>query len=125
MDLTDYAQKKENRVILGEDWVGRMQDMEKSDPGRLKDHEAKLAQKKVDDPVAWALDQWPEDSVCKHAIKAVDGITVTLEEVEAWLEDGLNPAVVKHIAVTVLRASGLIPETEAVLGEGSGVLSAA
>ena len=48
---------------------------------------------------------------------------MTLEEVEAWIEDGLNPAVVRYIAVEVLRESGLIPETKAELGEGSGVSS--
>ena len=125
MELTEYAQKSENRSALGEDWLARMSEVEKNDPDRLKKHEAKLAQKKVDDPVAWALDQWPDDLVCKHAIKAIDGEKVSLEEVEAWLEDGLNPAVVRHIAVEVLRESGLIPETKVVLGEGSGVSSAA
>ena len=125
MDLTEYAQKRENRSALGEDWLARMSDVEKSNPERLKDHEAKLAQKKNDDPVGWALDQWPDDLVCKHAIKAIDGSQVSLEEVEEWLEDGLNPAVVRHIAVEVLRESGLIPETKAVLGEGSGVSSTA
>ena len=48
---------------------------------------------------------------------------VTLDEVEAWLEDGLNPAVVRYIAVEVLRESGLIPEKKAELGEGLGVSS--
>ena len=123
MDLTEYAQKSENRGVLGEDWVVRMSEIEKSDPGRMKEHEAKLEQKKIDDPLEWALDQWPDDLVCKHAIKAVDGIKVTLEEVEAWIEDGVNPAVVRYIAVEVLRESGLIPETKVVQGEGSGVSS--
>ena len=124
MDLAEYSQKSENRAALGEDWLARMADVEKSNPERVKEHEAKAAQKKVDDPVGWALDQWPDDLVCKHAIKAIDGQPVTLDEVEAWLEDGLNPAVVRYIAVEVLRESGLIPETKAELGEGSGVSSA-
>ena len=124
MDLAEYAQKSENRAALGEDWLARMADVEKSNPERIKEHEDKAAGKKVDDPVGWALDQYPEDLVCKHAIQALDGQAVTLEEVEAWIEDGLNPAVVRYIAVEVLRESGLIPETKAELGEGSGVSSA-
>ena len=116
MDLAEYAQKSENRAALGEDWLARMADVEKSNPERIKEHEDKAAGKKVDDPVGWALDQYPEDLVCKHAIQALDGQAVTLEEVEAWIEDGLNPAVVRYIAVEVLRESGLIPETKAELG---------
>lgn len=125
MDLTEYSHVSENRSALGEDWLARMAGVEKNNPERVKEHEAKLAQKKVDDPVEWALDQWPDDLVCKHAIKEIDGIKVSLDEVEEWLEDGLNPAVVKFIAVTVLRKSGLIPETKADVGEGLGVSSAA
>lgn len=125
MDLTEYAQKSENRSALGEDWLARMADVEKSNPERVKEHEGKAAQKKVDDPVGWALDQWPDDLVCKHAIKAIDGQPVTLDEVEAWIEDGLNPALVRYVAVEVLRESGLIPETKVQRGEGSGVSSAA
>ena len=75
MDLAEYAQKSENRAALGEDWLARMADVEKSNPERVKEHEAKAAQKKKDDPVGWALDQWPDDLVCKHAIKALDGRT--------------------------------------------------
>ena len=123
IDLAGYAQKSENRAVIGEEWVARMTGLEQSDPERLKDHEVKLEQQKVDDPVAWALEQWPADFVCKYAIRAIDGTRASFDDIKEWIDDGLNPAVVKHIAVTVLRASGLIPESEQERGEGSGVSS--
>lgn len=125
IDLAQYAQKAENRTAIGEEWVARMTGIEQSDPGRLKDHEAKLEQQKKDDPVEWALEQWPADFVCMYVIRAIDGLPASFDEVKEWIDDGLNPAVVKHIAVTVLRTSGLIPESERERGEGSGVSSVA
>ena len=90
-------------------------------PRQVKEQEAKVESQKRLDPEKWALNRWPQGLVCKHAIKAFDGDKVDVEE---WLDDGPSPAITKHIALTVLRESELIPETETESGEDSGDSSA-
>ena len=122
IDQDQYAQQRGDRTSIGEDWIERMR---KADPGTIKEREEALKKKKHDDPVEWALTQWPEDLVCKHAIKAIDGVDMTPADVETWIGDGLHQSVTRYIAVEVLRESGLVPETEKESGEDSGVSSTA
>ena len=122
IDQDQYTQQRGDRTSIGEDWIERMR---KADPGTIKEREEALKKKKHDDPVEWALTQWPEDLVCKHAIKAIDGAPVSVEEVEEWIGDGLHQSVTRDIAVTVLRESGLVPETEQESGEDSDASSRA
>ena len=112
----------EHREVAGESWAGRMVEAVGVDSDTQKEQEAQAEADKKRDPEKWALGVWPEEFVCKHAIKAFDGVLVNVEE---WLDDGPSPAVTKHIALTVLRESELIPETETDRGEDSGDSSAA
>ena len=112
------ARRSETRKTVGEDWAGRM--VAAVTPESEKEQRARIAKLKVDDPVEWARGQWPDDLVCRTAIKARNGADVTPESIDEWLDDGPHPDVVKFIAVGVLRASKLIPETEADRGEDSG-----
>ena len=123
--LDQYSQQKENRGSQGEDWLVKMSRVAADNDKAIEEHRAHLEKQKQDDPVEWALSMWPDDLVCLHTIKAFDGTPVDGSVVDAWLEDGLHPDVTKHIAVAVLRASHLIPETKAAQGEDLGVSSAA
>ena len=123
--LDQFSQQKENRGSQGEDWLIKMSRVAVNDSDELEAHRARLDKKKEEDPVEWALDRWPDDLVCKHAIKAFDGTDVDANMLVSWLEDGLHPDVTRHIAVAVLTASHLIPETKGERGEDLGVLSVA
>ena len=121
IDLDTQMHLAENRQVAGESWAGRMVDAVGADPEAVKEQEAKVESQKRLDPEKWALNRWPQGLVCKHAIKAFDGGKVDVEE---WLDDGPSPAITKHIALTVLRESELIPETETESGEDLGDSSA-
>ena len=112
------ARRSETRKTVGEDWAGRM--VSTVTPEAEREQRARIAKLKATDPTEWARGQWPDDLVCRAAIKARDGEDDTAQTIDEWLEDGPHPDVVKHIAVGVLRASKLIPETEADRGEDSG-----
>ena len=112
----------ETRRTTGEDWAARL--VERVGPDDEKAHRERVAKLKRDDPTEWARQQWPDDLVCRVAIKARDGENDTPESIDEWLDDGPHPDVVREIAVAVLSASKLIPETEADRGEGSGGSSA-
>ena len=68
------------------------------------------------------LNEYPPDLVCARVVRSLDG-HMLLDEVQTWVDDS-HPDVLKHVAVEVLRASELIPETEAQSGEDSGSSSA-
>ena len=121
IDLDIQMLLAENRHVAGESWAGRMVEAVGADAEAVKEQEAKVEDLKKRDPEKWALNRWPQGLVCKHAIKSFDGETV---DVEAWLDDGPSPAITKQITLAVLRASELIPETEAESGEDSGGSSA-
>ena len=65
-----------------------------------------------------ALSEYPPDLVCRRVVRELDAEPVS-EQVEAWVED-THPDVLRHVALAVIRASDLIPETEKAAGEGSG-----
>ena len=119
-------QQAERRVAFGEDWAGKMVEKvgKRADEAEREQAE-KLAKKKRENPTEWALAHWPIDLVCKQAIKATDGVVVTPEQVEAWIDEGPHPDVTREIALVTLRESGLVPEAETDRGEDSGGSSAA
>ena len=65
------------------------------------------------------LIEYPPDLVCARAVRALDAYATATEEVQSWVDD-THPDALKHVAVEVLRASGLVPETETESGEDSG-----
>ena len=62
------------------------------------------------------LIEYPPDLVCARAVRALDDKDA---EVQSWVDD-THPDALKYVALEVLKASGLIPETETDQGEGSG-----
>ena len=117
IDLDIQMLQAEHRKLMGAEWAGRLVDAVGVDADTQKKQEAEAEADKNRDPEKWALDRWPQVFVCQHAIKAFDGESV---DVDKWLDDGPSPAVTKHIALTVLRESELIPETETDRGEDLG-----
>ena len=69
------------------------------------------------------LIEYPPDLVCARVVRSLDADMQTGAEIQTWVDDS-HPDVLKHVAVEVLRESGLIPETETDQGEGSGDSSA-
>ena len=69
------------------------------------------------------LIEYPPDLVCARVVRSLDDTTTQSAEIQSWVDD-THPDVLKHVAVEVLRASGLIPETETDQGEDSGGSSA-
>ena len=65
------------------------------------------------------LIEYPPDLVCARVVRSLDDTVQTGAEIQTWVDDS-HPDVLKHVAVEVLRESGLIPETETDQGEGSG-----
>ena len=69
------------------------------------------------------LIEHPPDLVCARVVRELDGDTKLGAEIQSWVDDS-HPDALKHVAVEVLRESGLIPETEIESGEDSGGSSA-
>ena len=68
------------------------------------------------------LIEYPPDLVCARVVRSLDDTTTQSAEIQSWVDD-THPDVLKHVAIEVLRESGLIPETETDQGEDSGGLS--
>ena len=68
------------------------------------------------------LIEYPPDLVCARVVRLLDDHAAK-DDIQSWVDD-THPDVLKHVAVEVLRESGLIPETETDQGEGSGGSSA-
>ena len=66
------------------------------------------------------LVEYPPDLVCARVVRSLDD---GIADVQAWVDDS-HPDVLKHVAVQVLRESGLIPETETDQGKDFGGSSA-
>ena len=66
------------------------------------------------------LIEYPPDLVCARVVRSLDD---GIADVQAWVDDS-HPDVLKHVAVQVLRESGLIPETETDQGKDFGGSSA-
>ena len=111
--------------------VRAMERMERAGPAFLKaisDREQKLEDDQQLSNAALAamtettldklLSEYPPDLVCARVVRSIDAYML-LDELQAWVDD-THPDVLKHVAVEVLRESGLIPETESESGEGSG-----
>ena len=109
------ARRSETRKTVGEDWAGRMVSAVTPEVREGAGARGSRSSRSMTRSSGRA-GQWPDDLVCRTAIKARDGADVTPESIDEWLDDGPHPDVVKHIAVGVLRASKLIPETEAARG---------
>ena len=69
------------------------------------------------------LIEYPPDLVCARAVRSIDDAMIQSDEIQSWVDD-THPDALKHVAVEVLRESGLIPETETESGEDSGGSSA-
>ena len=65
------------------------------------------------------LIEYPPDLVCARVVRALDDQTTQGADIQSWVDD-THPDVLKHVAIEVLRESGLIPETETDRGEDSG-----
>ena len=65
------------------------------------------------------LGEYPPDLVCARAVRELDGDMTQTSEIQSWVDD-THPDALKHVAVEVLTASGLVPETETDQGEDSG-----
>ena len=65
------------------------------------------------------LIEYPPDLVCARVVRSLDDQTTQGAEIQSWVDD-THPDALKHVAVEVLTASGLVPETETDRGEGSG-----
>ena len=125
IDIDIQLDLAENRKAAGEEWAHRMvKELLELNPKKFQQQEERIKKRKMDDPVEWALDRWPQGFVCRHAIKAFDAKPMGPSDVDAWLEEGPSPVVTRHIALAVLGPSDLIPETEKKRGEGSGASSA-
>ena len=125
LDLDLQLETAANRKASGEEWAHKMVKAVGTDDESIKKQEARIEQKKKDDPVEWALDRWPAGLVCKHAIKAFDGTPMSHSDIEEWLEEGPSPVVTRYITLAVLEPSDMIPETEKTRGEDSRASSAA
>ena len=69
------------------------------------------------------LNEYPPDLVCARVVREIDGMAIVGADIQSWVDEA-HPYALKHIALEMLRESGLIPETEAESGEGSGGSSA-
>ena len=69
------------------------------------------------------LIEYPPDLVCARVVRSLDDQTTQGAEIQSWVDD-THPDALKHVAVEVLRESGLVPETEIESGEDSGGSSA-
>ena len=78
---------------------------------------------KAETPIEGLLTTYPPDLVCARVVRSLDDVTTQSAEIQAWVDDS-HPDALKHVAVEVLRESGLIPETETDQGEDSGGSSA-
>ena len=114
------ARQAANRGEIGEGWAEKMATAVQMDDSAVKAQRQAAAQHKREDPTGWALDEWPQEFVCRRTVTAIDGEAVTGDDLDAWLDDGPHPSVTRAIALSVLEQSGLIPETEADAGEDSG-----
>ena len=70
-------------------------------------------------PIEKLLIEYPPDLVCARVVRSLDDQTTQGAEIQSWVDD-THPGALKHVAVEVLTASGLVPETETDRGEGSG-----
>ena len=70
-------------------------------------------------PLDKLLIEYPPDLVCARVVRLLDDDPKQGAEIQSWVDDS-HPDVLKHVAVEVLRASGLLQETETDQGEGSG-----
>ena len=68
------------------------------------------------------LIEYPPDLVCARVVRALDDKEYATD-IQSWVDD-THPDALKHVAIEVLRESGLIPETETDQGEDSGDSSA-
>ena len=94
----------------------------------IREHEASMEQKQQLSNVTIAvmtettidklLNEYPPDLVCARVVRLLDGHGAK-DDIQSWVDD-THPDALKHVAVEVLRESGLIPETETESGEGSG-----
>ena len=85
-------------------------------------HAAKVKAGKVDkpDPEKMLLAVFPPDLVCCQVVRALDGEKLGDEKArEGWVDDA-HSAVVRHVALEVMRESDVELETEDEQGEGSG-----
>ena len=69
------------------------------------------------------LIEYPPDLVCARVVRELDGDTKQGVEIQSWVDES-HPDALQHVAVEVLRESGLIPETKSESGEGLGDSSA-
>ena len=69
------------------------------------------------------LNEYPPDLVCERLVRSLDGVAILGSDLQAWVDE-THPDALKHIALEMLRASQMIPETETESGEGSGGSSA-
>ena len=65
------------------------------------------------------LSEYPPDLVCARVVRSLDDQATQVAEIQSWVDDS-HPDALKHVAVAVLTASGLVPETETESGEDSG-----
>ena len=66
------------------------------------------------------LIEYPPDLVCARCVRSIDDNLMSGKyKIQSWVND-THPDALKHVAVAVLTASGLIPETETDQGEDSG-----
>ena len=65
------------------------------------------------------LVEYPPDLVCARLVRSLDDVSIVGADLQAWVDE-THPDALKHIAVEMLRASELIPETETESGEDSG-----
>ena len=68
------------------------------------------------------LNEYPPDLVCARLVRSLDDVAIVGADLQAWVDE-THPDALKYIAVEMLRASQMIPETETESGEGLGGLS--
>ena len=67
--------------------------------------------------------EYPPDLVCARVVRSLDDDPKQGAEIQSWVDDS-HPDALKYVAMEVLTASGLVPETETDQGEDSGGSSA-
>ena len=65
------------------------------------------------------LIEYPPDLVCARVVRSLDDDPKHGAEIQSWVDDS-HPDALKHVALEVLTASGLAPETETDQGEENG-----
>ena len=111
--------------------VRAMERMERAGPAFLdairdkeqRDEDSGTLSVEKQTPIEKLLIEYPPDLVCARVVRSLDDQTTQGAEIQSWVDD-THPGALKHVAVEVLRASGLVPETETDRGEGSGGSSA-